>query len=57
MCLYRYSVDVNSPSYKKWIKELHEEDIKLLGNVVERPQKALNMLFDIYKNLRRVHEY
>lgn len=54
MCLYRYSVDVNSPSYKKWIKELHEEDIKLLGSVVERLQKALNMLFDIYKKKKKI---
>lgn len=48
MCLYRYLVDVNSPTYKKWLKELHQEDIKLLGSIVERPQRALNMLFDIY---------
>jgi hypothetical protein len=52
MCLYRYSVDVNSPTYKKWLKELHQEDINLLGSVVERPQRALNMLFDIYEKSR-----
>lgn len=49
MCVNRFFVDVNSFEYKSWLKDLHDEDIREVGGIVERPQRALNMLFDIYK--------
>ncbi len=49
MCINRFSVDTNSFEYKGWLKALHNEDIKQFGEIVKRPQSALDLLFSLYK--------
>lgn len=48
MCVYRYFVDVNSLKYKSWLQGLQKEDLQEFGDVICRPQKSLNLLYNIY---------
>lgn len=42
-------VNLFSADYKSWLKGLHDEDIMIFGSIVNRPQEALNLLYNIYR--------
>lgn len=48
MCIPRKLTLKEMHGFNKWVKELHEEDVKLFGEIVKRPESALKLLYISY---------